>query len=222
VETYKLQRGLLGGEEPPAILEQLGVRWMVVPMNDSYGTIMQNCMYTKDAKWAAVFCDGENVVLADSALPECLKAINECLDGKLKYRSVAFGELSRAFCLLSQVVSDRSPEAATSRLAALAALKKSVKDCPIYLAYSAIGDIYRNAGTDPATEIAFLQAEYKRLAEMDWRRLGGDEILRCRQWVLSTLTTMCEENKRVAVYNWAMAERARLGAEVEEMVRQWR
>jgi hypothetical protein len=222
VETYKLQRGMLGGEEPPTILEQLGVRWMVVPRNESYEALLPNCMYAKDSKWAAIFCDGENIVLADSALPECLQAINGCLDGKLKYRSVAFGELSRAFCLLSQVVTERSASPATARLAALAALKKSAKDYPIYLAYAAMGDIYRNTATDPAAEIAFLQAEYKRLSEMDWHRLGGDELLRCRQWVINTLVTLCEENKREGQYNWAVAERARLGAEVEQMVRQWR
>ena len=117
---------------------------------------------------------------------------------------------------------------------ALAALKESHRHRPITMAYRAMTDVYKHLLVEPGREIAYLKAEDQRLAKMDYHRLDGAEILRCRYEVLVLITRLYEailrnQNLPQVSADAARTELARTRAEAGELtqemellIAQWR
>jgi hypothetical protein len=233
LKTYKLQRRILAGEEPLATLDDRGVRWIVVPMNPGYNRLLTNAVYVPRATWVPIFCDGENVVLANSRVPECLEVIGRCLAGKLKYREPALKFVSQGFCFSSRAVGDvyvaRKPPGKDEKLVreevrknAVAALKESHKYRPIYMAYAALSDLYRTTRVQPTDEIAHLEKQYERLVAMEYERLGGIEILRCRRWVAHTLALLYKATEQMDKHAWAVDQTRKTDELLLAVSEEWR
>jgi len=216
VETYKLQRRILGGRELPSVLEEMKIRWIVVPMNPGYAKLLHAAVYARAARWVSVYCDGENIVLANSRLPECQEAIRRCIGGRLKYRDPAVAALSRAVCFSSRRVG-----AAKKAIAALKESHRLAKDRPIFQSYSSLGDLYKKLPVNTKAEIAYFEAENRRLAGLDYH-WGRIEVLRCRQWVLNMLASLYKADKNPEKFDWARNEMVKIGREVEAVVDKWR
>jgi hypothetical protein len=244
VETYKLQQRILRGVEDPGCLEVMGVQWIVVPLNRSYSVLLQRTVYSPTRPWVPVFCDGENVVLANPRTRDGRQMIARCQAGQLTYRDPGVAALSRGYSLVAQVAGGsagvglpaEARRALRNRLArgALAALKESHRHRPITLAYRAMTDVYKHLLVEPGREIAYLKAEDERLAKMDYHRLGGAEILRCRYEVLVLITRLYEAVLRNQNLPQVSADAARrelartraeageLAQEMELLIAQWR
>lgn len=187
IDTYKVQRAILGGDLSPTELEKLKVRWIVVPWSGSYVPLMKKCVYAKGAVWVPVFCDGENLVLANSRLPECQDTIRKCEAGAMKYSSKAIEHFSRAMCLSSAKVNRREE--------AIRQIKESQQAAPIPMAYSTMGDLCGGVKYY-GPQINYLEGENRRLAGMDYEHLNGSEILRCRAAVLNMLGRYYHETEQ--------------------------
>ena len=232
IDSYKLQRRILSGTETTTVLEDQGVRWMVIPWNAGYNALTSRAVFSETARWVPVYFDGENTVLANAKLPECRLAIQNCLTGKLRYRDPAIGALSRAFCFFSTVSRKRIPDAANR---ALAALKESHRHRPIFKAYSMLLNVYKVATVKPAAEIAYLESQLQKLSKMDPHH-GGIDVLRCRIATAELLVNLCalmeqtaqrQKNEALAATyrqkrSQAVAEASRFGAQFTEIVGEWR
>jgi hypothetical protein len=149
-----------------------------------------------------IFYDGENIILANSRRPECQEVIRRCLASQLIYPNKAYAHLSRGMCLGSAVV-NLPKEAVTD-------IKRAQQLKPISMSYSALGDMYSRTALPSQGEINYLESENRRLGQMDWRRINGFEILRCRYYALSLLDRyyrQTEQSRQVA----------RVAAEAEEL-----
>jgi len=228
VDTYKLQRRLLQGRESPSALEEMKVRWIVVPLTKlGYVKLLRAAVYADAAKWVPVYCDGENIVLANSLLPEPQRVIRMCAQGqvaigrrepgKLTYRSAALAALSRGFCFSSRPV--QSPRKA---IAAIKESQQCPKPWPIYQSYSALRDLYKVVPVNAKQEIAYFEAEYARLSALETRRLGGVEVLRCREWVLNMLSELYTAQKDVRKFTWAREEGKKVTRQILAVVDEWR
>jgi len=187
IDTYKIQRAILGGHLSPTELEKMKVRWIVVPWSGSYVPLMKKCVYARGAAWVPVFCDGENLVLANSLLPECQDTIRKCEAGALKYSSKAIEHFSRAMCLSSAKVNRREE--------AIRQIKESQQAEPIPMAYSTMGELCGGVKYF-GPQIDYLERENRRLAGMDYEHLNGSEILRCRAAVLNMLGRYYHETEQ--------------------------
>ena len=227
VDTYKLQRRLLTGRESPSALEEMNVRWIVVPMTKlGYVKLLRAAVYSNAAKWVPVYCDGENIVLANSLLPESRDVIARCAEGrvvigrreagKLTYRSAALAALSRGFCFSARPL--QSPPKA---IAAIKESQQHPRDWPIFQSYSALRDLYRVTPVKAKDEIAYFEAENRRLAAMDYRRRGGVEVLQCREWVLGLLADLYRADKNFKKLTWARQELKKVSDEIRGVVDDW-
>lgn len=227
VDTYKLQRRIISGRELPTALEEMKVRWVVVPMNPGYVKLLRAAVYSNIAKWVPVYCDGENVVLANSLLPECREVIARCMEGrvvigrrepgKLTYRSAALAALSRGFCFSAQPV-----QAPAKAIAAIKESQRYPQDWPIYPSYTALRDLYKATPVKLREEIAYFEAENSRLAAMDYNRRAGAEILRCRELVLDMLAELYRLDNNVEKFTWARLELRKVSDETRAVVDRWR
>ena len=241
VETYKVQRRIINGRETPAILAEMKVRWIVVPMNPGYTKLLQMGVYSDAGTWVPIYCDGENIVLANALLPECVAAIDGCLKGTLTYRSEALAALSKGFCLSARTLGKRQVELVRRKRALTAVEAKAIRQevarravkaiklsqrlpqpWPVYQSYSALGDLFKILPVDTKAEAVYFEADYKRLLAMDTRRPGGVEVLRCRQWVANLLANLYRAEKDRAKFEWARAELATVARRVDEMLARWR
>jgi len=180
IETYKLQRDLLGGLVPLSRLQDMGVRWIIVPWKgEAYNSLINRAMYGQGAAWVPVFYDGENIILANSRLPECQEVIRRCRAGQLRYPNKAYAHLSRGMCLSSAAIN--------LPVQAVADIKKAQQLEPISMSYVMLSDLYNRAALPSAGEINYLEGETRRLEKMDYHCLDGFEILRCRLYALSVL-----------------------------------
>lgn len=189
-ETYRLQKDILSGAMDTKVLEQpdMKIDWVVVPVNGNYDVFLRQFMTSSQARWAPIYYDGENFVLANPNTPVGAEAVQRCLDGKLKYpgevdansAAPAVAQLSRAQAMLSRLTNVPKEQA-------VAAAKESIRSRPTLAGYATLGEAYQAAKVPLQSEREYLQSEARRLANMDWRVPGGFQILSCRQWVLDTL-----------------------------------
>lgn len=187
VETYKLQKYVLSSLEGPAVLERLGVRWIVVPVSQ-YGAFIQHVVYSRGTRWAPVYFDGENIVAASVGDADGRAAVDRCLKGQFKYPDRAVAALSRGICLSGAAI-NRPAEAA-------AALKESQEYRPIAMAYALLARALEAIPFEPAKEIDHLETQVRRLAAMDYRCYGGIDILNTRVQALDLLVRLYEAAKR--------------------------
>ena len=213
IETYKLQRDLLAGLAPLSKLQELGVRWVIVPMNSSYSSLIYRAVSDQGAAWVPIFCDGENIILANSRLPKCQEVIRQCLASKLIYPNQAYAQLSRGMCL-SSAVFNRPDEAVSD-------IKRSQQIQPISMSYAMLGDLYSRAARPAQAEINYLEGENRRLAEMDWHVLNGIEILRCRDYALGLLGRFYRQTGQQGQAERVAAEREELGALIVGLYEKW-
>lgn len=212
IETYKFQRQLLGGFLSPRELEKLGVRWIIVPWSGAYIPLMQKAVYGKGAAWVPVFCDGENIVLANSRLPECKETILKCVAGQLAYPSKAIAHFSRAMCFSAASV-NLPAEAVTE-------LEKAQQFEPIPRAYDVFNALCDRAG-GIGSRIDYLERENRRLAGMDYNRLNGFEILRCRYSVLSMIAQHYRATEQRAEQARIAEDRRRLTDLMDRVLDEW-
>jgi hypothetical protein len=221
IETYKIQRDVIAGSVPLSRLQEFGVRWVIVPMSGSYVPFLRTAASAPGAVWVPIFYDGENIILANSRLPECQDVIRRCLASALKYPrdskrdlpNEAYAALSRGMCLSSALI-NRPQEA-------LAEIKKAQQLEPIPMSYALLGDLYSRAGTLGQGEINYLESENRRLEQMDWRRLDGFEILRCRYYVLSLLDGYYRQIEQPSQASRVAAEMTDLDALMGRVLEEW-
>ncbi len=212
IETYKFQRQLLGGYLPPRELDKLGVRWIIVPWSGAYIRLMQKAVYDKGAAWVPVFCDGENIVLANSRLPECKETIRKCLAGQLAYPSKAIAHFSRAMCFSAASVNLLDE--------AVKELEKAQQFEPIPRAYEVFNFLCNRAG-GIGSRIDYLERENRRLAGMDYNHLNGFRILRCRYSVLSTIGQHYRATEQRAEQARIAEDRRRLNDLMGRVIDEW-
>jgi hypothetical protein len=199
IETYKFQRDLLGGLVPLSRLQDMGVRWIIIPWKgEAYNSLINRAMYGQGAAWAPVFYDGENIILANSRLPECQEVIRRCLAGELRYPNKAYAHLSRGMCLSSALI-NRAQNA-------VADIKKAQQLEPISMSYVMLSDLYNRAALPSAGEINYLESEARRLEKMDYHCLNGFEILHCRLYALSLLGQYYKRTGQLSQANRVAAE----------------
>jgi len=213
LDTYRKQQGLLRGQEGPTMLEQMGVRWMVIPKNINYRVLLHNALTGKSAKWVAVYHDGENYVLANPALPECREVISQCLQGKLEYPDPAIAALSRARCL-------SSPRIGKFALA-VDLVKESQKHRPILATYELLRKLYNSTQTVPGQEIAYFEAHLRRLKAMETDRQNGIEVLQCREQAIRMLLSLYRLTKNREGLAHVDKEATELNEEFKAMAEKW-
>ncbi len=201
IETYKFQRNLLGGLVPLSKLQDMGVRWVIVPMNGTYDSFIRRAVSDPGAVWVPIFYDGENVILANSRLPECREVIRRCLASTLAYPNKAYAHLSRGMCLNSAVIN--------LPIQALADIKKAQQLEPISMSYVMLSELYSRVPLEKG-EINYLEGENRRLEKMDYHCLNGFEILRSRYYALSLLARYYRQTEQ-------QTELARVAAETAEL-----
>jgi hypothetical protein len=202
INTYKLQRDLLAGLAPLSKLQEMGVQWIIVPMSSSYSSLMRRAVSDQGAVWVPIFYDGENIILANSRLPDCQEVIRLCLASQLIYPNNAYAHLSRGMCLGSALIN--LPKEA------VAEIKKAQQLEPISMSYPALSDLYNRTALPSQGEINYLESENRRLGQMDWHRINGFEILRCRYYALSLLDRYYKQTEK-------LPQVARVAAEAEEL-----
>ena len=213
IDTYKLQRDLIAGLAPLSKLQELGVRWIIVPMNSSYSSLIRRAVSDQGAVWVPIFYDGENIILANSRLPECREVIRRCLASKLEYPNKAYAHLSRGMCLSSALIN--LPKEA------VADIKKAQQLEPISMSYPALSDLYNRMALPSQGEINYLESENRRLGQMDWRRINGFEILRCRYYALSLLDRYYSQTEQRSQAARVAAEAAELNALMSSILEEW-
>jgi len=212
IKTYQFQRKLLGGFFPPSELEKLKIRWIIVPWSGSYIPLMQRAAYNKGAAWVPVFCDGENLVLANSRLPVCQDTIRKCLAGQLAYPSKAIAHFSRAMCFSAASVN--LPAEAVEEI------KKAQQFEPISMAYRTMDRMCGRAG-GIGRQVDYLEKENRRLASMDYNHFAGYDILRCRGYVLNMLARYYQATEQRAQQNRIGAEIHRLNGQINRVFDEW-
>ena len=220
IDNYKMQQALMKGPkspggESPAALEREKILWIIVPLNTaSYTNLIQAAAYDDGANWPPIYCDGENIILANSRQPESLRMINACAKGLLKYPDKAIAALSKSYFYRWG--------RARNFPAAIAAAKAAQKIRPIFEAYSSTSPLYRFVSVNRKSEIAYYEAENKRLAAMDYNRRWGIQILQSRKWVLGTLEVLYKGEKDLNRAQWARQESKKIDDIFAELVAKWR
>lgn len=190
IDTYKLQQSFISGRESVEALEALQVRWIIIPQKKQrmYSRMINDACLKPGAAWAPVFFDGENIILANSRLPESRAVIDRCLADKLTYPNEALHHLSKAMCLMSSGV-NRNEEA-------LKELKASHQLQPIPGAYETLRTLYGRVKVPIQSEIDYLEQENRRLAKMEWRHMGGIDVLDSRGNVLNLLGQLYQRTQQ--------------------------
>ena len=223
IQTYQIQQGIIGGlnpnlgkgtiqtlikemsktgaDDPVDLLDAYKVRWIIVPWDGSfrhgmYARLIYKAAFEKAEKdkpgshWVPVFWDGENIILANSRLPECQEVIASCLRSRLAYRDKAYADLSRGMCLASAKINQ--PDAAVKDIEKAQQLK------PISGSYVFMSMLFSLSKPPTQADLEYLESEDARLKAMDWHKMDGLEILRCRFYALNTLYSVYNARGQVA------------------------
>ena len=216
IDTYKLQRDLLSGLAPLSKLQELGVRWVIVPMseqNRQYISFINRAVSDQGAVWVPIFYDGENIILANSRLPECKEVIRRCLASTLAYPNKAYAHLSRGMCLSSALINLPND--------AVADIKRAQQLEPISMSYAMLSELYNRTALPSGGEINYLESENRRLEKMDYHCLNGVEILQCRLYALSLLDRYYRQTEQSPQVARVAAEAAELNALMSSILEDW-
>jgi hypothetical protein len=163
--------------------------------------------------WVPIFYDGENIILANSRLPECKEVIRRCLASTLAYPNKAYAHLSRGMCLSSALINLPND--------AVADIKRAQQLEPISMSYAMLSELYNRTALPSGGEINYLESENRRLEKMDYHCLNGVEILQCRLYALSLLDRYYRQTEQLPQVARVAAEAAELNALMSSILEDW-
>ena len=158
--TLRLHEDLRAGTvKPRDALAARQVGLAILPLTALYAAPLGGLVYDDESPWTYLYCDGRQVVLADTSHPELAATVAALEAGTLRYASPAVAATSRMMHLAS-------PQAGAELEAIRRAAEEAARTAPTALAYAVIGDVALANRSSSATTRAYLASERQRLATL--------------------------------------------------------
>ena len=178
-------------------LRNLSVHLAVVPASFGYRQLIGGLVDKPGSRWAHVYFDGKNAVLADGDWPETRALIDRVVEGDVRFLHGSIAALSRARCLSSKVVG-ADEGSVTMALMEANALK------PTPRGYKILKTMAEQGRLRPEALIPYLEKQRVRLWEMPVDSAGGSDTLACRLCVAEMLSGFYgRAGDRLAATRWA-------------------
>ncbi len=199
-------------DQGPQLLRDNQVHLVIVPSSPRFSPLLSRLTATR--QWASIYNDGRMVVLADARSEPTASLVPRAVAGQLKYPS----EMTRALSLATAMLTGLpSPDPASI----LAAVRRANLAEPTPQAYQLLSGL---AGGPPFGEsaIAYLEQEAERLARLQPRGKGAQEMRGCRIMIQQVLAGFYDAASRGPDARQAENRAAALAQEAEAVRLAWR
>ena len=194
VEDYKLSRRFRGGPNTVRLLDDLGAEFVIVPIHQ-YAGILRSLHQGVVPRWVPIFCDGINIILADSRRDNPRKFIRAAENGTLRYPSPWIRAWSDAERLCwpyfdvrprkrrgVEVLKPAAAPTASEGLRIIKALAAANALRPTPLGYARIHNLVMGARI-PFDLVGYLARERQRLARMKADKNEYIRLIPCREFI---------------------------------------
>lgn len=196
--TLDRAKAVLTATEPAALLREMDVHLVAVPLDIDYAMFCQRLLAGDAASWVYVYCDQRAAVLADLGDPGAKVLVDRTVAGTLQYPDPATAALSRAMCLGSTALG-------VSGQMAVTALERAVSLRPTDFAYALLYHRARQGGVDRASLIRYLEDQQAALNALDAEAADGIQILRSRVSVTVFLRRLYDRGTQLEKWEAANA-----------------
>ena len=179
IEEFRQHYELLVNKAPEEILKHLNVHLVINSFDTSYEDLVTRLVTS--GGWVYLYNDNRNCLLADPDWPQTSTLIARARQGRLIFRNQTDACLSQASFLLSPA----AMEADHSQ--ALGILEQVVKTRPLTRGYVELAEIIFADPILAPEVVRFFEDEEARLEKMSLHSPDGEEILNCRDTILTNL-----------------------------------
>jgi len=213
LETYDTFMHIIDQGDPSG-LTRSGISLAVIPYERKYSKLIGAMTARPASRWAPIYADRRNMVLANADLPATRQLIDKAAAGQLAYPNAGIAALSRAMCLSAKCV--RAPK--NSRDSALMEAGRLMPTTWVYLTLAGPEPL---TGKEARKRVDYLQKEFDRLGALPTDRPEGAQILACRLALAESLARKFQQaGDRRQALRWSQAasdvERSLL-----ELKKQW-
>ncbi len=164
-------------DQGPQLLRENQVHLVIVSPSPQYDPLLSRLAATR--QWVGIYFDGSVLVLADVQSESTALLVKRALVGQLNYPSEMTRALSLATC---KMMGEPSPDPASI----LAAVRRANLAHPTAQAYEFLGGLAGGPAFGDSV-MAYLEQEAERLARMQPRGAGAQEMRQCRIMIQQVL-----------------------------------